>query len=74
MRDGKTIQEEQSMQVKDTMQTGVLSRSPEDVGRAAVQRTRGYHLRHLPVVTGRHPLIGIVFVLPEVIRTPTLKA
>ena len=61
------------MPVKNTLQTGALSISPEDGVRAAVQRTRGEHVRHLPVVTARHTRVGIVFVLTDVIRTTTLK-
>ena len=57
------------MQVKEAMQTGALRMLPEDVVRTAVQRLRGYTVRHLPVVTTRHNLVGIVSMLTDVIPT-----
>jgi acetoin utilization protein AcuB len=48
------------MQVKDVMQAGALTASPEDRVRTATQRMRGYNMRHLPVVTAGYRLVGIV--------------
>jgi acetoin utilization protein AcuB len=48
------------MQVKDAMQAGALTASPEERVRTAVQRMRGYNMRHLPVVAEGYRLVGIV--------------
>jgi acetoin utilization protein AcuB len=48
------------MRVKDAMQAGALTVSPDDMVRHAAQRMRGYNMRHLPVVAERYRLVGIV--------------
>lgn len=48
------------MQVKDYMQTSIITVSPEDLVSTAAQHMRGHNVRHLPVVTEGNALAGVV--------------
>lgn len=48
------------MQVKDCMQTAVITITPEDRVSTALQRMRGGRIRHLPVVSEGKKLVGVV--------------
>ena len=48
------------MQVKDYMQATPITVTPEDLVSTASQRMRGVRIRHLPVVTAEHILVGVV--------------
>jgi CBS domain-containing protein len=52
--------EEECMQVKDYMQTRIITVSPQDLVSTAAQRMRGHTVRHLPVVTEANILAGLV--------------
>lgn len=48
------------MQIKDYMQTRVITVLPEDLVSTAAQRMRGHRVRHLPVVDQENTLVGVV--------------
>ncbi|MGQ4810255.1 Inosine-5'-monophosphate dehydrogenase [Candidatus Entotheonellaceae bacterium PAL068K] len=48
------------MNVKDYMQTGLITVTPEDRLSTAYQRMRGARIRHLPVIMEENRLVGVI--------------